>query len=95
MRNRTAAFYRVLELYPLADILAMQEGAFDDARDGDKALFDWLIAVTDDPDFVTAHYDEMDTETIEIMLSIYRRVNHIDEKEAHQKNLMETGKEAE
>ena len=29
-RNRTAAFYRMLELYPLADILAMEAGAFGD-----------------------------------------------------------------
>ena len=34
-RNRTAAFYRMLELYPLADILAMEAGAFGDDRDGD------------------------------------------------------------
>lgn len=47
-RNRTAAFYRYLELYPLPEILAMREGAFGDDRDGDKALMDWLIAVTDD-----------------------------------------------
>ena len=40
--------YRYLELYPLPEILAMREGAFGDDRDGDKALMDWLIAVTDD-----------------------------------------------
>ena len=45
MRNRTAAFYRILEVYPLSDILAMEAGAFDDERDGDKAVMDWLIAV--------------------------------------------------
>ena len=47
-RNRTAAFYKMLELYPLADILAMEAGAFGDDRDGDKAVMDWLIAVFDD-----------------------------------------------
>ena len=86
-RNRTAAFYKVLEMYPVADILAMESGAFGDERDGDKALMDWLIAVTDNPDLVTAHYDEMDTGTIEQMLSIFRRVNRIDEKEQKLKNL--------
>lgn len=40
-RNRTAAFYKMLELYPLADILAMEGGAFGDERDGDKAVMDW------------------------------------------------------
>lgn len=86
-RNRTAAFYKVLEMYPIADILAMEAGAFGDDRDGDKALMDWLIAVTDNPDLVTAHYDEMDTGTIEQLLTIFRRVNRIDEKEQKLKNL--------
>lgn len=40
-RNRTAAFYKMLEMYPLADILAMEAGAFGDERDGDKAVLDW------------------------------------------------------
>lgn len=86
-RNRTAAFYRMLELYPLADILAMDTGAFGDDRDGDKAVMDWLIAVTDNPKLITEYYDEMDTGVIEQILSIFRRVNRIDEKEAKQKNM--------
>ena len=86
-RNRTAAFYRMLEYYPLADILAMDTGAFGDDRDGDKAVMDWLIAVTDNPKLITEYYDEMDTGVIEQILSIFRRVNRIDEKEAKQKNM--------
>lgn len=78
----------MLELYPLADILAMEAGAFGDDRDGDKAVMDWLIAVTDDAELITAHYDSLDTGVIEQMLSIFRRVNRIDEKEAKQKNLL-------
>lgn len=78
----------MLELYPLADILAMEAGAFGDDRDGDKAVMDWLIAVTDDVELITAHYDSLDTGVIEQMLSIFRRVNRIDEKEAKQKNLL-------
>ena len=74
-------------MYPIADILAMEAGAFGDDRDGDKALMDWLIAVTDHTDLVTAHYDEMDTGTIEQLLTIFRRVNRIDEKEQKLKNL--------
>ncbi len=66
-RNRTATLYKLLDIYPLTDVLAMEAGAFgeDDERDGDKAVFDWLIAVLDDEPFVRACYDEMDTETIE------------------------------
>lgn len=91
-RNRTAAFYKILEIYPLSDILAMDAGAFGDDRDGDKALMDWLIAVTDDPELVRANYDSMDTGTIEQLLAIFRRVNKIDEKEQKQKNLRTAGK---
>lgn len=87
-RNRTAAFYRMLELYPLADILAMEAGAFGDDRDGDKALMDWLIAVTDDEQLILDHYNELDTGMIEQLLQIFRRVNRIDEKEQKQKNLL-------
>lgn len=74
-------------MYPIADILAMEAGAFGDDRDGDKALMDWLIAVTDNPDLVARHYDEMDTGSIEQLLAIFRRVNRIDEKEQKLKNL--------
>ena len=47
-RNRTAVFYHILELYPLSDILAMGANSFGDGLDGDKKLYDWLVAVTDD-----------------------------------------------
>jgi hypothetical protein len=77
----------MLELYPLADILAMEAGAFGDDRDGDKAVMDWLIAVFDDEALVLENYDAMDTGTVEQLLEIFRRVNRIDEKEQKQKNL--------
>lgn len=86
-RNRTAAFYKMLEIYPLADVLAMEAGAFGDDRDGDKALMDWLIAVLDDEKLVTENYDTLDTGVIEQLLAIFRRVNRIDEKEQKLKNL--------
>ena len=72
---------------PLADILAMEAGAFGDDRDGDKAVMDWLIAVFDDEALVLENYDAMDTGTVEQLLEIFRRVNRIDEKEQKQKNL--------
>lgn len=85
-RNRTALFYKVLTMMPLPDILAMDAGSFGDDRDGDKCVMDFLIAATDDEKLITDNYDEMDTGTIETILTIYRRVNKIDEKEAKQKN---------
>lgn len=87
-RDRTAMFYRMLELYPLVDILGMDSSTFGDGRDGDKALMDWLIAVTDDPDLIVENYDTLDTDTIERLLAIFRRVNKIDEKEAKLKNVV-------
>ena len=90
-RDRTAAFYRLLELYPLVDILGMEAGSFGDDRDGDKAGFDWLIAVTDDPQLGEEKYDKLDTGTIEKLLGIFRRVNKIDEKEEKLKNVTAPG----
>lgn len=92
-RNRTAAFYRVLDMYPLTDILAMEAGSFGDDRDGDKATMDWLIAVTDNEQLILDNYDSMDTGTIEKILSIFRRVNKIDEKEQKIKNMAKERKE--
>lgn len=92
-RNRTAAFYRVLDMYPLTDILAMETGSFGDERDGDKATMDWLIAVTDDEQLILDNYDSMDTGVIEKLLSIFKRVNKIDEKEAKIKNMAKERKE--
>ena len=85
VRNRTAAFRHILEAYPLSDILAM-ENQFGDGRDGDKALYDWLVAVTDDEDLIRRHYDEIDTDTVYKLLAIHRRLDKVDEMEARLKN---------
>ena len=74
--------------------MAMEEGSFGDDRDGDKAVMDWLIAAVDDEELILQNYDEMSTETIEKILSIFRRVNKIDEKEEKLKNLEKERKEA-
>lgn len=92
-RNRTASFYHVLELYPLPDILAM-ENPFGDGRDGDKALCDWLVAVTDDEDLIRENIDSIDTETIYKMLAIFRRINKITEMEEKLKNVKTPGAKA-
>ena len=93
-RNRTAAFYRMLDMYPLMDILAMEAGSFGDDRDGDKAVMDWLIAATNDEQLVLDNYDTMDTGTIEKILSIFKRVNRVEEKEEKIKNMAKERKEA-
>lgn len=91
-RLRTAAFYTVLESYPLAEILAIDKGYFDEERDGDKCVYDWLVAATDNPELVREQYDNITTETVEKILKIFMRVNAIEEKrEALKKRLAEKG----
>ena len=85
VRNRTAAFRHILEIYPLSDILAM-ENTFGDGRDGDKALMDWLIAVTDNEELIRDNYDDIDTDTVYKLLAIHRRIEKVDELEAKLKN---------
>lgn len=85
-RNNTAAFYKIVDMLPLPDIMMMDSKAFGDGRDGDKALMDWLIAATDDAELIADNYNDLDTEVIEKILAIFKRVNKIDEKEEKQKN---------
>lgn len=85
VRNRTAAFRHILEMYPLSDILAM-ENSFGDGRDGDKALYDWLVAVVDNEELIRENYNEIDSDTIYKMLAIHRRIEKVDEMEAKLKN---------
>ena len=92
VRNRTAAFRHILELYPLSDILAM-ENTFGDGRDGDKALYDWLVAVTDNEELIRENYDEIDTDLIYRLLTIHRRVDKVDELEAKLKNAKTPGED--
>lgn len=68
-RNRTAMAYRILGIYPLPDVLAMEKGILDPERDGDAIVFDFLTAVFDnkkgDPDptgtaeMLKKYYDSM------------------------------------
>ena len=87
-RNGTATFYQVLEQYPIGIVLRMTEDQIGDGRDGDKAVFDWLIAVTDDEELIKKYYNDFDQNTIDKLVEIYKRVNHIKEKEERLKNLM-------
>ena len=86
-RNRTALFYKALDLYPVVEIMSYDAGVFDPDRDGDKCIMDFLIAVTDDEQLILDNYDSIDVETIEKILAIYKRLNKIDEKEQKRKNL--------
>ena len=65
--------------------------SFGDGLDGDKKLYDWLVAVTDDEELIREHYDDIDTDTIYRMLEIFRRVNKISEMEEKLKNARTPG----
>lgn len=80
-RNRTASIYSALKIVPLSEFLAYDKGVFDKERDSDQILFDFLCAVFDDGNLVRNHYDDMTSDDIENILTIFGRVNHIDEKE--------------
>lgn len=87
-RDHTAEFYRALKQMPLVDILSLPDGMLDPERSSDKMLFDWLIAVTDNPKLVAAYYDELDTDTINKLLEIFCRLNHIKDDEKKQEPQM-------
>lgn len=87
-RNGTAGFYKLIDTWPMDEIMAIVPGTLGDDRDGDKALMDWLIAATDDVNFVRENYDDFDTGVIEKILLIFKRLNRIDEKADKLKNLM-------
>lgn len=89
-RNKTANFYHLLQLYPVGEILGLTEVELGDkdGRDGDKAVFDWLIAVTNDEKLVKENYNLITQDTIDKLVEIFIRVNKIKEKEEKLKNLM-------
>ena len=76
-RDRTAATYKILQQISVVEFLALQDGLIDENRSSDKVLFDWLIAVTDDPKLVARNYDKLDSDTIYRCLDIFCRLNHI------------------
>lgn len=85
-RNAQAAIYNILIVMPLHEFVLIPAGKFDKKRDGDQMLFDFLCAVLDDAAFVEEHYDNFDAEVLERILEIYKRLNHISDREQERKN---------
>ena len=80
-RNKTASVYNILKVVPINEFLSYDKGVFDPNRDADEILFNFLIAVFDDSDFVKDNYDNMTAGDIEKILKIFGRLNGIDDKE--------------
>lgn len=88
-RNRTAAIYEALKKIPIHKFLAYEKGVFDEERDSDQILFDFLVAVFDDEDFVKKNYNNFTADDLEKILEIFGRINHIDKKEEEARKNME------
>ena len=80
-RNKAASAYGIIKAAPIQELLTCGKGVFDDKRDADQLLYDFLVAAFNDRDFVRDNYDEMDPEIIDQVCKIFGRINHIDEKE--------------
>ena len=80
-RNKAASAYGIIKAVPLHELLTYDKGVLDERRDADQLLYDFLVAAFDDSSFVRDHYDDMDADTIDRIVKIFGRINHIDEKE--------------
>lgn len=80
-RNKGASAYGIIKAVPLHELLTYGKGILDENRDADQLLYDFLVAAFDDNIFVRDNYDDMDADTIDRIVKIFGRINHIDEKE--------------
>ena len=80
-RNKAASAYGIIKAVPLHELLTYEAGVLDPVRDADSLLYDFLVAVFDDNTIVREHYDELDADTIDRIVKIFGRINHVDEKE--------------
>ena len=80
-RNKAASAYGIIKAVPLHELLSYGKGVLDESRDADALLYDFLVATFDSSEFVRDNYDEIDADTIDKIVKIFGRINHIDEKE--------------
>ena len=81
-RNTQTSGSSWLKLVPLPEFLTYQPGSIpNDSRGADQILYDFLIAVFDDSEFVRDHYDEFDADQVDKAVQIFGRINHVEEKE--------------
>ena len=80
-RNKAASAYGIIKAVPLQEALTYGKGVIDATRDADQLLFDFLVSAFDDSTFVRNNYDNLDADTIDKIVKIFGRINHIDEKE--------------
>lgn len=82
-RNKRTNIYSLLKVIPINEFLQIPAGpqGLDPEKDGDQLMFDFLIAVFDDADFVSKHYNSMNAEIIDKIIEIFGRINGIDKRQ--------------
>ena len=80
-RNKAASAFGIIKAVPLHEFLTYDKGVLDPNRSADQLLYDFLVAAFDDSAFVRDNYDDLNAETIDQIVKIFGRINHIDEKE--------------
>ena len=80
-RSGTVGVYKFLKIIPLNEFLSYEAGVFDPEKSADQLLFEFLVAVFDDEDFIKRNYDEFNADDIEKFVKAFGELNHIDEKE--------------
>lgn len=86
-RSNTAGFYSLIEQAGLANVFSWPGGIIPgDDRDGDKMVFDWLMAVFDEQKFVDENYNDATTEEFLETIKVFKKVNKLDKQEQERKN---------
>lgn len=80
-RSGTVGIYKFLRIIPLNEFISYEAGVFDPEKSADQLLFEFLVAVFDDEDFVKRNYDEFNADDIEKFVKAFGELNHLDEKE--------------
>lgn len=69
--NRTGAFFRVLESYPLPTILSIRKKTDGTQFDGYEYLFYWVVAAFEDYEFAKKHFWDIEVRTLRKIMEIY------------------------
>lgn len=80
-RSGTVGIYKFLRIIPLNEFISYESGVFDPEKSADQLLFEFLVAVFDDEEFVKRNYDEFNADDIEKFVKAFGELNHLDEKE--------------
>ena len=84
-RNNAVSFYRVIDSAPLPMIYQMTEET--NGIDGDTAVLTFISAVLDDAKLAKKIYTQIDSEQLYRIVSIFKKLNGISDREEKSKNV--------